>query len=1188
MIQVRSKVVAITIWLLLLAGLAEAQSSISNLVVTVGTTIQDKSGNNWSYVLLGAPQGQLLVGRHFAIYGKAGYPTNSGVFTLRGTIFMQTDPNAANALLNQSVALGEDLASLGTTLNTLLHSVAGVTNENLGQKVVTSFQTAQSNPNVASMLGLVAHVNPGLTMCAGQAFAEIISTATTYEVREVNLATGVAGEVLGRVTILPDNPIILPTPGFTFQVASNTPSDNLRIRLRWGTSDVFRRLSLLSYGFNVWRIPLSNAVASGYTTTPPSVSELYSDTHFTQANHAPVITTKDFTTLHGSGGADDSADKTTYFLSDDNGVSAGNPPFVDGEQFYYFVTARDVLGRDGLVSPGGIGEAFRRIPPATPTAVRVQNVYRTQPANQQSLKVTWQQDLITNDLVNEYWIYRWLNQSSFLTNDATPSNGLVGIVAQLPGTNMNSFTDNGTNGVLVPGLSNYWYTVRSVSIAAGGPLLSPHSMPTWSVLRERFGPTAATGQILGSCGSPAVVFENFNYLKNAGPPDTNHWDYRFTCQRQDPGTAWAEFFVTNENGDGYTLGPIYFPPSGDTLSVDYSPTIIGTNVVATVTCQAGSFYGLVSTPATASLPTPISTARLESVFLAGQLMLTTLKSSNPLLAATTGNERCLPGIGAKAYPDGTVRMQFDYNGPQTVLIQAESGGVTYVAWNDVGIAQGDANGYYSVYYPACLLGPLPNFQGCLINLPGEGNCVQHITRGSPNGPVNPIQISFDLTPRSHEYRLYRSVNDGPLTLIKQSGAIYDDSDPFKSIVVTDDTMPPSVARLCYYVQLLDEHGNASPMALLGCKDVKPAALPRPVLAQPQAVGDNANPQVALNWYCPTNGIYRFQIMIQRADHPGGGVPLGFTATQLTPILTYNTASSYIGLLADEPLELVQFDGALVSPPSAVFGPGPQFTLTANVITNVPYNIAVAAMDDEGNAGEPSQVWSFTWKPTNALPTVPWPARPLPSVNAFDDAPIPSLPAAYQSRVKAVVFFNANEQFDQNYPVGIRIGDTSPLDTLAYNIGTTNFLTYQINSPFGARPIPPGPLINPNNLIFRRVSKNPSRNGDLLLPIAVYRQQVANAVYPRVSSNVVQVTPLLEQLAYGVTSAGNVYTVTIYDRLIAGGFELLSDEEGQFLYLRDQQPVLLGGSYQYFVARFNDQHEISEIIPAGIVTIPLTP
>src|ERR1035441_359366 len=95
---------------------------LSNLVFTVGTTIQDASLNNWSYVLLGAPEPQLLAGKRFAVFSKNGFPTNSGTFTLRGTIFQQTDVNAINTLLNQSVVLGDDLTSLGNSLRARLEA----------------------------------------------------------------------------------------------------------------------------------------------------------------------------------------------------------------------------------------------------------------------------------------------------------------------------------------------------------------------------------------------------------------------------------------------------------------------------------------------------------------------------------------------------------------------------------------------------------------------------------------------------------------------------------------------------------------------------------------------------------------------------------------------------------------------------------------------------------------------------------------------------------------------------------------------------------------------------------------------------------------------------------------------------------------------------------------------------------
>jgi hypothetical protein len=43
-----------------------------------------------------------------------------------------------------------------------------------------------------------------------------------------------------------------------------------------------------------------------------------------------------------------------------------------------------------------------------------------------------------------------------------------------------------------------------------------------------------------------------------------------------------------------------------------------------------------------------------------------------------------------------------------------------------------------------------------------------------------------------------------------------------------------------------------------------------------------------------------------------------------------------------------------------------------------------------------------------------------------------------------------------------------------------------------------------------------------------------------------------------------------------------------LYLRDQQPVIAGARYAYYIVRFNAKREVQEIIPAGEVELPLNP
>jgi hypothetical protein len=1197
------------ILLVALAGLcgvlspgAMAQSPVSNLVVTLGTTAADNGGNNWSYVVIGAADSQLLAGKQFAIYAKAGYPTNVGAYSFRTNIFRQSNTAAINALLNQSLALGENLATLSNSLNRLFAQYnPAISNTTLPQQVLMAFQATATNADISQTLGLLAHTHPGLLLCSGQGFSEVITGVTTYEVYDINPATGLAASVIGRVTVVPGAPTVLPAPGIPFQVTTTDATDDLRIRLRWGTSDAFRRLSLLSFGFNVWRIPASNAVALGFNSTAPTMTQLYSG-NFYKANMSPVIATKDFSTNLGVGGANDSADGKTYFFSDKNGYTGitspatnslgivlplSPPSFKDGDQFYYFITAVDILGRDGMVSPGGLAEACRRIPPAQPSGVAVQNTFHvfnaTTRSNQQFLTVTWQQDLNTGDQVGEYWIYRWPNPALSLTNDIALTNNRIGVVSQISNSPTNFYQDNGAGAPMTPGATNYWYTVRAVSQTACGPLLSANSMPAWGVLRQRVGPPPANGRLLGSCGSPAIMFQNFQMNTVGGLPDNYNYNYLLTAQRLDPGTAWVEFFLTNQAGVETTIGPAYFAPGSSALQIPYStPTVLSTNQITGIACVIGTQYGLTSAPAWTSVTaTPGANTQLEAIFTVGQVMLTSLDQGSPLLPAVeTGN--CLPAVGAKVYPDGTVRMQFNSTGsPPVMLIQAQSSGG---GWVSAGVSVADANGFYSVFYPQCLLGPLPNFQGCPLNLADEGDCSQHISAGGPGSPVNRIQITFSTTPGTAEFRLYRSVNNGPLTLIYQGAAKYDSSDTNATIVRNDDAMPPSASELCYYVQLLDENGNAGPLAFLGCKDVKPPTLPTPVLSQPQTAGNNNTPQVTLDWFCPTSGVYRFEIAVERTDHPFGKAPLSFSALNLTLLPGYNLLASFFGLLPNA-FDSVQFDAALLTPPvGAGFGPGSKFTLTANVVTNASYNISMAAVDDQGNAGPLSKVWNFTWRPTTNATPVPWPARPLPTVNAFDDITPPS--SNIQPRVAAVLLYDGNSVLDPNYPVGIRIGDLSPLGAPvpADNIGTTNFFSYSYQ--FSAFLLNASPTGDPNSMIFQRLSNNPNRHGNSLLPIVVYRQQVANAAFPKVTGTITQVTPLIEHLAYGSTnSSPNTTLVTVYDRLIAGGSEVSGGNTGEFLYLRDQQPVILGASYQYFVVRMNAQREIAEIIPAGTVTIP---
>jgi hypothetical protein len=1219
------RLAASTLWRLIACGLLPAAllassataQPLSNLVFTVGTTYE----NTNAYVLLGAPDPRLLAGKRFAIFGKNGYPTNSGAFTLRGTIFQQTDTAAINTLLTQSVSLGDDLTALDNALAVLLHNVPGATNETLPQKVLTAFQTAPSDPGLASALLILERMHPGLTRCAGQAFSEVLATTTTYEVREADPNTGAAGDVVGRVTIAPGQPVILPAPGFPYQVVSNSPIDHLRIRLRWGTPDALRRLSLLQFGFNVWRLPAATAVNEGFDVTPPTPAQLHAPANgFTLVNSAPVMATKDYAPLAGPGGPDDPTDFTTYFFVDSNGRSQGSaqfptgktppgyltPAFSDGDHFYYFITARDVLGQDGAVSLGGPATACRKDLPAAPGKLSVLNSVQFvalgggASTNEQRLLVRWQQNTDTNDLVSQYWIYRWPNPTMALTNEMTPSNHVIGVVPQMAGATMNSLMD--TN-ITDPGPSNYWYTVRSVSASACGQLLfSPNSAPVSGVLRQHAAPPAPSGELVGSCGTPVVMFQQFDPAANPNGPDTNLWHYRVTVTRRDAGIAWALVVLGNNSlQTTQSFGPLYFPPDGDSLSVDFALPASSGNSEFDASCVVGTYYGEVSQTAyceTTNAPSPSQIT--EAVFAAGELLFTALSSSDPFYQAVNINQSsCQTALNPSRDASGTVHMRFDVGPGQPMMIQYATNENGNEVWTDVGVATPDTNGVYSIYLCPCVISPLPPLRGCTVNLPNDGNCDQHIARAGRSGPIAPIRARFRLTPRTHEYRLYRSVDGAPPTLIAQGEALFDPANPNNEIVRDDDTMPPSAGRLCYFVQALDENGNGSPLALIGCKDTLPFKPPTPVLSEPAPAGTTTNPLVALNWFCPTSGVYRFEVRVQRADQPGSGKPTGFINNQLTKLSVFKSMPEFLytnpippppprfyGLTHFRKLAST-YDEWQLTPPiiGTNFGPGPQFKLTASVVPGVPYHIAVAAENIQGYWGDSSTEWTFMWQPPPKFLTVPWPARPLPPVTQFDEpAKVPQpFPAIMAPRVAALVFTNATGGIaDGRYPVGIRFAMVSGIRE-SYNIGTTNFGAY-LN--FAGT--------DPNSGIFARYADGNGalQNGDPLLPMMVYRKQETNANFPRVSGNVTQVTPLLERVPW--LNRG-LFTV-IPDRLIALGYETFNTGgdagqffSGDFLYVRDEQPVILGARYHYYVVRFNGgstaPQEVAEIIDAGAVDIP---
>jgi hypothetical protein len=80
--------------------------------------------------------------------------------------------------------------------------------------------------------------------------------------------------------------------------------------------------------------------------------------------------------------------------------------------------------------------------------------------------------------------------------------------------------------------------------------------------------------------------------------------------------------------------------------------------------------------------------------------------------------------------------------------------------------------------------------------------------------------------------------------------------------------------------------------------------------------------------------------------------------------------------------------------------------------------------------------------------------------------------------------------------------------------------------------------------------------------------------------------MIERIPYIYDSSQRL--VTIPDPLLRIRTETYNDHTYHFLYVCDQQPLVLGARYHYFVVRFNDKREPEDIIPAGEAELPLQP
>ncbi len=1060
--------------------LTQAQDQgLGDMMFTAGTVI-NTNGNEWAWLQWMATDSALLKDRPMDIYWKAGDETSAHSFALKGIARQVTDPRSIQLLLDRGRVLGEDLVRLEGAVDSLYAGADPTNSIPLSEKLAALIAGSQTDPELYKNLVFMGRAHPAVSMAIGQGFACKIPSIgfSTFEIRDHNTS-----EVIGRVILEAGHPLVLPAPGPIARVPETSPMGNLNIRLRWDIPSDLRRVSLLQFGYNLYRVTKYAATKWwGVGGVPPSTAELVEYVNHYEAakkvNRMPILI--DAAT----------ASPTTWYVVDDNdGQSPDGTPFVDGEEYYYYVTALDLLGRDGEVSDPFLTFPCDRFAPTVPHGIETRTISEyVGGVREQYVEISWDHD--TNDVdTARYYVYRHAGISNMQANAAfATTNRISGAIVPSPTATRMTFEDHTltTNDYGV----TYWYTVRAEDNARCAPNLSGNSAPAYGLLRDWQGPPPATGVVVTiQVEQLSTVFKEFY-----APTPNGRLNVGMKCRRNtvDGGIEWVEFrwYTGDYRGEGtetdaVSLGRLWYPQNE--IELERVMYLDPTNEIITVFCRTGTASG---------------------------------KESN---------------------------------------------------WDHARVEVHNAPKYSAE-------GALFISDLALVRLPvGGGNFGPHIWWRLFGGSIVAPKIEIPATPDAESVRVYRRIDGGRRTLIHQGkmdevlGAMIED---YAGGAVNGST-------ICYYYQLFDENGNASPMVKIWCFTAAARAdLPVPTLNPIKSSGAATNaPGMALQWFCTTPGVERFEVAVGVVD---GTLPPTFGTQEY---VLQDGAPNIKDMVVDGKTNSYKVGFYHTGRIGTTFGTtnSPKFTLNSPIDLNRDYAIQVRVIDTVGRRGAWSNAEKFRWNTVpDTGPQVPWPARPMPVVQ--QDRFNSGLGAYYLADAtawnpasdKAAVGIKIGEippKIDDGSGGTIDVSFTRTIDTSGGGDEKNKFMAYRFNDKFDLEAFL---YTNETTTASATASVNQT-----LFPCVLYRYQLTNSLYQTVSGDVAQVSPLMEEMAVGFNGG----VTTLYDAFI---FITRPEDstEPWGIFLLDTQPVVREATYQYLLVHFDEQtHEMDRIIPAGTVTIP---
>ena len=1215
-----------------------------------GTTVEI-DGQQWGYVVWNVSSPEWFEEHDLAVYLKAGA---GGSFVRHGIAAPLTDPDAIKPWITRAAKLGDDVGECGDiagVLHTQWASGGEAIPAALDDRLSALTGRAAEVPSAAAALRQLGNAHPLYRFVTGTGWAGPLGVAAgqqvTVELRERH--AGVEGAVVGRVILTAGSATGFAQPGAPYQVPPDFPlslppvgpifpSEQMdrSIHLRWAVPEALRRDLLLTRGFHVWRLTNGYTPTGGLTGPALMAAESSAPAHVKRLTRNPAAVSKLYH-VPGSGesGApvDDSGDTGTWFVVDDNDrYDPGGTAFAEGENFDYVVAPVDLLGRPGPVSERGAGTAAYTVPPPVPDALRVENIMKN--ADDQRLRVVWKPNDNSGSAVptTHYLIYRDRAANSIPSgNDPGPLERItdpdkhgelvyLGAVAHPAGAaDELSFDDNAF--VPTPGDfgNTYYYSVRAAHLGPFGYNVSAPGPPVFGTLRDREGPPAPAGYIVTDCPRVGVAFENtelHDFKDEIGEVDQRSAGIRLEGYRGLPDGRWGEvewvqfafsYIVPGEPFPlfQYAQQPrLYFGNSDRVWTDILIPNAESYASSVTVEVVAGNAAGRVSHR--------ILFDDLSDLEGGHSYLLRARAVSAPTIEMVPPDPSGLPNAEywVDYFPEaaqslsysesvaGTAGASFATPGTRSVLVQRKgiAFGAQWINYATTVSRTAEATIFFRspgnpLFYFARAW-PIVDPDGA----PDPFDC-PHTARTPGSASTAPVGVVLLLPPGAKEYRLYRRVDAGGLTLIQQGVEKWDDSQ-VQALMASDDLLPPAGGTLTYYGQALDEHGNPSPLVLLGKRVVALPELPVPAL---DAIGSSGTPTAAfasLKAVCPSPGVARIEFII---DPPPLTSP-GLTPTEkadLNGSLWFNFSP---GVAVSEPLP---FDLTYLGPTRIGIDPSTPAILerTIRVEPGVEYTISARAIGADGTAGQPSTPQLFTWSPAVLGGRVPWPARPVPGViGDWGQGVVRAFETKFSQFTPAGQFISSH--FVNQYPVAVRIGRI-PLNSSNTGAGS-NWdvrgiqIKDDVNLGYFALKDAAGfsSSTHPEDLIDQFIAPRIIEGKEFsypdpeqkLLPVVLYRQQTHREIGGESvltpGTDIIQASPLIERVAWTPHPADAPTAAAFVDPFVGVAFlePLGASPHFADLCLFDNSPVAAGATYQYYLVHFSDDGEPDAIIDAGTVRI----